>query len=76
MNNEKQFYITPLLFEEDYDEIREAIIVAQNYYGNKRTGVLDRDTYYETRIDELERILYKLNSVCWKELPEPPTKEI
>jgi hypothetical protein len=75
MNNEKHYYITPFLFEEDYEEIREAIIVAQNYYGNKRTGVLDRDTYYETRIDELERILYKLNSASWKELPEPP-KEI
>ena len=72
MNNEKHYYITPFLFEEDYEEIREAIIVAQNYYGNKRTGVLDRDTYYETRIDELERILYKLNSASWKELPTPP----
>jgi hypothetical protein len=75
MNNEKHYYITPFLFEEDYEEIREAIIVAQNYYGNKRTGVLDRDAFIEARINELERLLFKLNATNRKELPTPPKKK-
>lgn len=75
MNNEKHLYKTPLLFEQDYNELREAIIIAQNYWGDKRNGTLDRNSYCEARINELERVLDKLYSTNWKELPEPP-KEI
>ena len=71
MNNEKHLYKTPLLFEQDYNELREAIIVAQNYWGDKRNGTLDWDTFCQSRIDELEPLLDKLNTTLWKELPEP-----
>jgi hypothetical protein len=72
MNNEKQFYTTPFLFEEDVKWIREAIIIAQNYWGDKRTGTLDWNDYYQERIEQLERIFNKLDSASWKELPTPP----
>lgn len=75
MNNEKHLYTTPLLFEQDVKEIREAIIIAQNYWGDKRNGTLDWDSYVAFRIDKLERVLDKLYSTNWKELPEP-NKEI
>jgi hypothetical protein len=74
MNNEKHLYTTPLLFESDIKEIREAIIIAQNYWGDKRNGTLDRNSYCEARINELERVLNKLYSAVWKELPEPQEK--
>jgi hypothetical protein len=75
MNNEKHYYATPLLFGEDIQEIQNAIIIAQNYYGSQRTGVLDRDAFIEARINELERVLFKLNATNRKELPTP-TEEI
>jgi hypothetical protein len=64
-----------MLFAEDIQEIQDAIIIAQNYYGSQRTGALDRDAFIEARINELERVLNKFTSATWKELPEPP-KEI
>jgi hypothetical protein len=75
MNNEKNLYKTPLLFEQDYNELREAIIIAQNYWGDKRNGTLDWDSYVAFRIDKLERVLHSIESTPFKELPEPP-KEI
>jgi hypothetical protein len=75
MNNEKHYYSTPFLFEEDVKWIREAIIIAQNYWGDKRNGTLHRDSYCEFRIDKLERILNKLYSETFKELPEPPQEK-
>ena len=75
MNNEKEYYKSPMLFSDDLQEIQDAIIIAQNYYGSQRTGVLDRDAFVEARIDELERVLDKIHSTHYKELPEP-TKEI
>ena len=71
MNNENKCK-TPLLFPEDINEIQEAIIVAQNYWGDKRNGTLDWDAYCSFRIDQLERVFNKLDSATWKELPEPP----
>jgi hypothetical protein len=75
MNNEKHYYATPFLFEEDIHEIKNAIVIAQNYWGDKRTGTLDWNDYYQARIEQLERIFNKLDSATFKELPEPP-KEI
>ena len=75
MNNENHYYTTPLLFESDIHEIKNAIVIAQNYYGDKRTGTLDRHDYYQARIEELERVFNKLDSADYKELPEP-TEEI
>ena len=75
MNNEKHYYATPFLFEEDIQEIQDAIIIAQNYYGSQRTGALDRDAFIEARINELERVLNKFITTPFKELPTPP-KEI
>lgn len=78
MNNENKMFLnckTPLLFPEDINEIQEAIIVAQNYWGDKRNGTLDWDTYCAYRIDKLERVLKHLITTNWKELPMPP-KEI
>ena len=75
MNNEKHYYATPLLFSDDIQAIQNAIIIAQNYYGSQRTGVLDRDAYIETQINELERVLFKLNATNRKELPEPPKEK-
>ena len=75
MNNEKHYYATPLLFESDIHEIKNAIIIAQNYYGDKRNGTLAWNSYFEERIEGLERVFNKLDSASWKELPEP-TKEI
>ena len=75
MNNENNYYKEVFLFLEDVLQLTEAIILAQNHYGNQRTGVLDRDAFVEARIDELERVLDKIHSTHYKELPEP-TKEI
>jgi hypothetical protein len=75
MNNEKHYYSTPLLFESDVQEIQNAIIITQNYYGSQRTGVLDRDAFIEARINELERLLFKLNATNRKELPTPPQEK-
>ena len=74
MNNEKHYYSTPLLFESDVQEIQNAIIITQNYYGSQRTGVLDRDAFIEARINELERVLNKFVRTPFKELPTPPKK--
>jgi len=70
MNNERH-YKTPFLFFEDIVLLTEAIIITQNYYGDKRSGALDRDTSCQKRIDELERVLHKIHSTHYKELPEP-----
>ena len=75
MNNEKHFYTTPFLFESDVQEIQDALIIAQNHWGDKRNGTLDWDAYCQARINEFERVLNKFTSATWKELPEPP-KEI
>jgi hypothetical protein len=75
MNNEKHYYLTPLLFEQDVVLIVDAILQAQNNWGDKRNGTLAWDTFCQSRIDELEPLLNKLDSTSWKELPEP-TKEI
>jgi hypothetical protein len=75
MNNEKHYYKSPMLFSEDLQEIQDAIIIAQNYYGSQRTGALDRDAYIEARIDDLERVLNKFVTTPFKELPTP-TEEI
>jgi hypothetical protein len=75
MNNEKHYYKEVFLFLEDVLQLTEAIILAQNYYGNQRTGVLDRDTFVETRIEQLERVLDKIHSTRYKELPEPPQEK-
>jgi hypothetical protein len=75
MNNEKHFYTTPFLFESDVQEIQDAIVIAQNYWGDKRTGTLDWNDYYQARIEQLERIFNKLDSATWKELPEPPKEK-
>jgi hypothetical protein len=75
MNNEKHYYLTPLLFEQDIDLIVDAILQAQNNWGDKRNGTLAWDTFVQSRIDELERVLDIFKSTNYKELPEPP-KEI
>lgn len=75
MNNENKCK-TPLLFPEDINEIQEAIIIAQNYYGDQRNGTLDWDAYCQKRIDQLERVLYKIDSENYKTLPTPPNQEI
>ena len=75
MNNENKCK-TPLLFPEDINEIQEAIIVAQNYWGDKRNGTLDWDAYCSYRIDKLERVFKHIVTTNWKELPEPPKEEI
>jgi hypothetical protein len=72
MNNEKHYYKSPMLFSDDLQEIQDAIIIAQNYYGSQRTGVLDRDAYIEARINDLERVLNNFISTPFKELPQPP----
>ena len=75
MNNENNYYKTPFLFMEDIVLLTEAIIVAQNSYGDERNGTLAWDDYCQKRIDKLERVLNKIHSTHYKELPEPP-KEI
>ena len=75
MNNEKHYYKSPMLFSEDIQEIQDAIIIAQNYYGSQRTGALGRDAYIEARIAELERVLNKFITTPFKELPEPPQEK-
>ena len=71
MNNEKHYYLTPLLFEQDVDLIVDAILQAQNNWGDKRNGTLGWDTFVQSRIDELERVLDIFKSTNYKELPEP-----
>jgi hypothetical protein len=72
MSNEKHYYSTPFLFEEDIQEIKDAIVIAQNYWGDKRIGTLDWNDYYQARIEQLERVFNKLDSATFKELPTPP----
>jgi hypothetical protein len=76
MNNENNYYKTPLLFMDDVVQLKEAIIVAQNHYGDQRNGTLDWDDYCQKRIDQLERVLYKIDSENYKPLPTPPYEEI
>ena len=71
MNNEKHYYATPFLFKQDIYLIADAILEAQNNWGDKRNGTLAWDSFIQSRIDELERILDKLISTDFKELPEP-----
>jgi hypothetical protein len=71
MSNEKHLYKTPLLFEQDYKELYDAIIIALYYWGDKRNGTVDWDSYCAFRIDKLERVLDNLESTPFKELPEP-----
>ena len=71
MNNEKHFYTTPFLFESEVKLLLDSIMQTQDYWGNKRNGTLVWDTFCQSRIDELEPLLNKLNSAYWKELPEP-----
>ena len=71
MNNENNFYKEIFLFLEDVVQVTEAIIVAQNYWGDKRNGTLDWDAYCSYRIDKLERVLKHIITTNWKELPEP-----
>ena len=75
MNNEKHYYATPLLFENEVKLLLDSIMQTQDYWGNKRNGTLDWDSYVAFRIDKLERVLYSIESTPFKELPEPP-KEI
>lgn len=74
MNNENKCK-TLLLFTKDVQTIYDAIIIAQNYYGDKRNGTLVWDATCQSRIDEFERVFKHLVTTHWKELPEPP-KEI
>jgi hypothetical protein len=74
MNNENNSYKSPFLFMDDVVQLKAAIIVAQNHYGDQRNGTLDWDAYCQKRIDQLERVLYKIDSENYKPLPEP-TKE-
>ena len=75
MKNEKEYYKSPMLFSDDLQEIQDAIIIAQNYYGSQRTGTLDRDAYIEARINDLERVLNKFIRTPFKELPQPPKEK-
>jgi hypothetical protein len=71
MKNEKHLYTTPFLFQNDVKLIMDSILQTQDYWGSKRNGTLAWDTFCQSRIDELEPLLDKLNSSHWKELPEP-----
>jgi len=71
MSNEKHYYTTPFLFESDVKLLLDSIMQTQNYWGDKRNGTLAWDTFCQSRINELEPLLDKLNSSHWKELPEP-----
>ena len=76
MKNERaNFYKSIFLFEDEVQILVNGIITAQNYYGDKKDGTSSRDTFCNSRIEELERVFLKLNTSHWKELPEP-TKEI
>lgn len=74
MKDENNYYKSPLLFMDDVVQLKEAIIVAQNHYGDQRNGTLDWDAYCQKRIDQLERVLYSIESTPFKELPEPQEK--
>ncbi len=71
MNNEKHFFKTPFLFFEEFNKVTQAIGIAKNFYSDQRDGTLAWDAYCQKRIDELERVLNKLDSATWKELPTP-----
>jgi hypothetical protein len=75
MNNENNYYKAPFLFMDDVVQLKEAIIVAQNHYGDQRNGTLDWDAYCQKRIDQLERVLYKIDSENYKPLPTPTNEE-
>lgn len=73
MNNERaNFYKSIFLFEDEVQILVNGIITAQNYYGDQKDGTNSRNTFCDARIEELERVFYKLNKTNWKELPEPP----
>jgi hypothetical protein len=71
MSQELHFSKTIFLFLEDVVQITEAIILAQNDWKNQKDGNIDRDTYYQKRIDELEAVLNKIHDTPYKELPTP-----
>ena len=72
MNNERpNFYKSIFLFEEEVHILIDGIIAAQNYYGDKKNDSPSRNQFCNERIEELERVFYKLNTSHWKELPEP-----
>jgi hypothetical protein len=73
MSQELHFSKTIFLFLEDVVQITEAIILAQNDWKNQKDGNIDRDTYYQKRIDELEAVLNKIHATPYKELPTPNT---
>ena len=75
MNNEKHYYATPLLFEKEVKLLLDSIMQTQDYWGNKRNGTLAWDTFCQSRIDELESLLNKLECSDWKELPTPPQEK-
>tara|TARA_R110000868_G_scaffold40705_4_gene140192 strand:- start:59 stop:286 length:228 start_codon:yes stop_codon:yes gene_type:complete len=75
MNNERaNFYKSLFLFEEEVQILVNGIITAQDYYGNQKNGTSSRDKFCNARIEELERVLDKLYTTHWKELPEPQEK--
>jgi hypothetical protein len=73
MSEETARYKIPMLFEEDIAQIKTAIIVAQNYYGNVKAESLHGNSYCTARIEELAKVWNKLNEAPWKELPTPNT---
>jgi hypothetical protein len=69
-------YKSPFLFGEDIITFQDALIIAQNYWGDKKNGTPDWDSYCQFRIDKFERVLDIFNDSDWKDLPTPPdTKE-
>jgi hypothetical protein len=76
MNNENKHYCKTLFFvEEEIATIQDAILTAQNWWGDKKNGNADWDTTCQARIDRLEAIYKSIVTTHWKELPAP-TKEI
>jgi hypothetical protein len=76
MNNEKSNrYKTLFFFDYQVQTLLDAIIIAQNSWGDKKNGTPDWDKTCQSRIDELERIFKHIITTGWKDLPTPPTKE-
>ena len=74
MNNEKHYCKTVLLFEEEMATLQDAILTAQNWWGDKKNGNADWDSTCQTRIDRLEALYKSIVTTHWKELPEPKEK--
>jgi hypothetical protein len=75
MNNEKHYCKTILFFEEEIGTLQDAILTAQNWWGDSKTGNVNWDSTCQARIDRLEAVYKSIVTTHWKELPEPP-KEI